>query len=71
MLDDVMGRISKALFFGGAVILVASAFWTFLNWRDGGAGGAQMTASIVGVVGGAGCMGIAGLLAGLDTSFAG
>ncbi len=71
MLDQVMGNVQNALRFGGGLVLVISAVWLFLNLRDGGGGGAQLTMSIVGVVGGAGAMGLSFFLDSLDTSFAG
>lgn len=71
MLDQVMGNVQSALRYGGALVLVISAIWLFLNLRDGGGGGAQLTMSIVGVVGGAGAMGLSVFLGQLDTSFAG
>ncbi len=71
MLDDVMNNIQAALQYGGALVLVISGIWLFLNLRDGGGGGAQLTMSIVGLVGGAGAMGLSFFLGNLDTSFAG
>lgn len=71
MLDQVMNNIQSAMRFGGGLVLVVSGIWTFLNLRDGGGGGAQLTMSIIGIVGGAGAIGLSFFMDMLDTSFAG
>lgn len=69
-LEDIMTRIGGGLKWGGFVVGIAGAFWTYFNWKDGGGGGAQMTTSIIMMVGGFGAAGLSYLFDSLDTSWA-